>query len=650
MRRGARRFMTALSGRNRLLHSLLVTAILLGCGGVSGAGVGGAAYADDVPLGEATETEPSVRAFSFDHQPLVTICFDDASQTVYDTAFPILSGEGIPASFYFITNYLDDSWAAQLKELENHGWEIGSHSKTHPDLTTLNKADLIEEVRQSKASLEAAGVTVTGFAYPYGIGAADRDVLGEVEREYSYARSVTAGENVPIIRQYALFAQTVYSSTNIATMKGWVDTAIKDKKWLIILMHYIDDTGDTYSTPPADLLELAQYIRGKVDAGEVGAVTVREGTDRYSQTGWQEIEAPQPSMQSDLIVTNGRVLWHFSDTMVDYLYDGYQWSRSGVLRYYESNGQYHTMAIPSHIALESIGPDRAVAAFTMSSSDGAASVLGDITLARGRPLAEVRTSGVQGTPQRLMLAKEMARRFTVDEGSLVTDGWFEAKFRTYGANSQSMLALDTTTDLVRILSHMQRKADSEYASYSWGEFRNGIISVSELPYICWLGGIPFITSSLLAEAENGIPEGDAVPYVGTDASPGTGNTGFTLDKGEAVTVHVAPPAPGRYTLSIRHKGATSADQFGYQIDGGQVVTRAVKGVTFGYEIVPLLNLSAQDHTVRVSAISGTVNLDYVFLTPMSRSVDTPPEVEFPNDVTREARNPILLPAVIHGIR
>lgn len=638
--------MINLSRWNRLLCSLLVAVSLPGWGSASVPAIGaGADSAEGIGAADF-----AVRAFTPDRQALVTLSFDDAGQTVYDTAFPILSAKGIPATFYFITQFLDDPWAAQLKDLEDHGWEIGSHSKTHPDLTTLNQAELVEELQQSKASLEAAGLTVTGFAYPYGIGAAKPDVLNEIKRNYSYARSVTTGENTPIIRQYALYAQAANSSTSVATMKGWVDTAIEDKSWLVIVLHNIDDKGDPYSTPPADLLELAHYIKDKVDAGEVRAVTAREGMERNTQAGWQEIEAPQPSMQSELIVTNGYVLWHFSDAIVDYLFDGRQWVSSGPLRYWETKGQSHVITLPSRVALQAIGPDRAVVAFTLSSSDGAASVLGEVLLTRDRPLAELRTSGMQGTPQQLLLAKQTARRFSVDGGSLVTDGWLETGLRTFGAGAQTMFGLDTSVDFVRILTHIQRKVHSEYSDYTWGEFRGGSIGVNEFPFISWIGGIAFDTASLLAEAEAGVPEGGAAGYTGMDASPRTGVTGMILEGGEAVNLLLTPPAPGRYTMAIRHKGFAPADQFGYQIDGGPAVTRKVKDVGFGYENVPWLDLGAGDHTVRLSAVSGTIVLDYVLLIPMSRSAATPAGVEFPDDVARAARNEVFLPVVTDSIR
>ena len=242
------------------------------------------------------------------------------------------------------------------------------------------------------------------------------------------------------------------------------------------------------------------------------------------------------------------------------------------------NGKYQTIDIPSHIALKSISPDEATAEITLSSADGEASVVSAITLVRGNPLAEVRITGVRGTPQRLLIAKDLARRFSVNEGLLVTDGSLETGARAYGDGAQSFFAFDSTTDLFRIMTHLQRKSHSEYSDYTKGEFRNGSISIpAELHYTWLVGGLVFDTFNLLSEAESGTLGGEINFYTGEDASPRTGNTGVILDDHDAVSIRITPPAQGNYTLAIRCKAVSVGDQYHYQIDGGELFTRTVIG-------------------------------------------------------------------------
>jgi len=60
------------------------------------------------------------------------------------------------------------SWK-QLKEMEEFGVEIGSHTVTHPILTTVDSEQLHRELKESRSRLETAlGHRVTLFCYPNG--------------------------------------------------------------------------------------------------------------------------------------------------------------------------------------------------------------------------------------------------------------------------------------------------------------------------------------------------------------------------------------------------------------------------------------------------------------------------------------------------
>jgi peptidoglycan/xylan/chitin deacetylase (PgdA/CDA1 family) len=78
---------------------------------------------------------------------------------------------GLVGTFYIVTNRLksvDFVNADQLKEMSAAGWEIGSHSHTHTDIS-LNHGSIESESAYSKKVLEdAIGQKVYTFAYPYG--------------------------------------------------------------------------------------------------------------------------------------------------------------------------------------------------------------------------------------------------------------------------------------------------------------------------------------------------------------------------------------------------------------------------------------------------------------------------------------------------
>jgi peptidoglycan/xylan/chitin deacetylase (PgdA/CDA1 family) len=70
------------------------------------------------------------------------------------------------------------SWD-ELRELAAEGWEVGSHSRTHPQLTQLDDSELDRELRDSREECEQRLVCpCTSFAYPY--GDLDRRVVAAV--------------------------------------------------------------------------------------------------------------------------------------------------------------------------------------------------------------------------------------------------------------------------------------------------------------------------------------------------------------------------------------------------------------------------------------------------------------------------------------
>ncbi len=126
----------------------------------------------------------------------VVITFDDGNVDIYQNAFPILEKYGFVATFYIVDRYIngkDMISTDQVKELIEKGWEIGSHSKYHTNLTSTT-ADLEAEIRLSKLDMEERlGVPINSFAYPFGL--VNENVIGKTIRS-GYTSAVGLGESV----------------------------------------------------------------------------------------------------------------------------------------------------------------------------------------------------------------------------------------------------------------------------------------------------------------------------------------------------------------------------------------------------------------------------------------------------------------------
>jgi peptidoglycan/xylan/chitin deacetylase (PgdA/CDA1 family) len=103
----------------------------------------------------------------------VIITFDDGNENIFKYAFPIMERYGLKGTIYVITERLGyENFVSvdQLKELSAVGWEIGSHTITHADLTTLSPSQLEEELLGSRLRLEEVlGMEIHSIAYPYGL-------------------------------------------------------------------------------------------------------------------------------------------------------------------------------------------------------------------------------------------------------------------------------------------------------------------------------------------------------------------------------------------------------------------------------------------------------------------------------------------------
>jgi peptidoglycan/xylan/chitin deacetylase (PgdA/CDA1 family)/glycosyltransferase involved in cell wall biosynthesis len=124
------------------------------------------------------------------------ITIDDGTADLTEIAAPILRGRGLPAVLYLVRDRIGAAGylsADQIKPLAAEGLEIGSHSLSHPRLTTLPEERQREEIAASRLALsEVAGIPPETFAYPYGDLDATSERLAQ-QAGYAAALGVTEG-------------------------------------------------------------------------------------------------------------------------------------------------------------------------------------------------------------------------------------------------------------------------------------------------------------------------------------------------------------------------------------------------------------------------------------------------------------------------
>jgi peptidoglycan/xylan/chitin deacetylase (PgdA/CDA1 family) len=101
----------------------------------------------------------------------ILLTFDDGSETVHTNALPIMQKFNFTGTVYIVYNYVgrrNYMNQDQIRQLYVSGWEIGSHSLSHADLTQRSDRQMDEIVESRRKLQSLLGVPILSFSYPFG--------------------------------------------------------------------------------------------------------------------------------------------------------------------------------------------------------------------------------------------------------------------------------------------------------------------------------------------------------------------------------------------------------------------------------------------------------------------------------------------------
>jgi len=163
-------------------------------------------------------------AFKRDLPPKsVIITIDDGYRSAFDIAYPILKKHGFTATYFVYTDFVSATRSAmnwdQLRQIKADGFEIGSHTLTHSDLTKPKPGEnrdaylkrIKHELAQSKVIIDAKLKQDTLFvAWPFGKSNPGVEKLSE-EVGYAFGLSVRRGSNAVFTDPLALNRDQILS-------------------------------------------------------------------------------------------------------------------------------------------------------------------------------------------------------------------------------------------------------------------------------------------------------------------------------------------------------------------------------------------------------------------------------------------------------
>jgi peptidoglycan/xylan/chitin deacetylase (PgdA/CDA1 family) len=284
----------------------------------------------------------SVKKWADDRKSAFSFTFDDGFSCDYDYVKPVLDSFGFKGTFFVITGSVTDdlpgiwrygTWK-QFQSMANEGYEIGSHTVTHPDLTTLptgninTSGTLLYELYNSKITIQQKipGQQCITLNYPYIIY--NNNVINNTSLYYESARTGSDTPNDSSLSGsgfYTLGAKegpfnTPRNSTSddldeLSDVENYLQNSINAGKWGMTMAHEvypfnqianIIQQGSWYPMSTEWLTSFCQWVKQKSDNNDVWVETMANVT-RYMKEREQfhYTVLAQNSLQIQLSGTTG---------------------------------------------------------------------------------------------------------------------------------------------------------------------------------------------------------------------------------------------------------------------------------------------------------------------------------------------------------
>ena len=202
-------------------------------------------------------------------QGVVSLTFDDGYLSHYEQVLPLLEQYEIAGTFYVTTTLLRESDSLtfdylrkdHVVDLSQRGHEIASHSLTHRNLKNMSFIMVHKELQESKRILEdLIQSSVVSFAPPY--GSFNVFFMHLLKKYYHSSRTIISGfnERGGALNRYFIRGQVIFNTTHLSEVERWIDQAVKEDKWLVLVYHQIVDDSTHFEkidpTSPEEIVTI----------------------------------------------------------------------------------------------------------------------------------------------------------------------------------------------------------------------------------------------------------------------------------------------------------------------------------------------------------------------------------------------------------
>lgn len=153
----------------------------------------------------------------------VVITFDDGYSDNYTSAFPSLKNHGLKATFFVITDGVDDGYymsSEMLKEMQSNGMSIQNHTANHLELDKLSREDAYDTIKRGQDFLRNnIGSDANYLCYP--VGKYNSETI-EIEKELGIKAATTTqggissiGDGLYQLKRVRIYPMSIESFSSI---------------------------------------------------------------------------------------------------------------------------------------------------------------------------------------------------------------------------------------------------------------------------------------------------------------------------------------------------------------------------------------------------------------------------------------------------
>lgn len=198
--------------------------------------------------------------------PTIRIEFDDNYPSVYENAFPAMSKRGIKGCTHVVTNRIgkeQGNHPYQLRKMHDVGWDVCSHSYSHPTFAEISNEEIEHELSQSQMDLLNIGlrrgpqvfVAPQGSMVPY-----EREYARQIYRVYR-GTGYFSGETHTSIDPYDLKCRGL-GGASLQTAIDIIDSVVEKGGFESLMWH--GEIGEPWGSNPgwevSEFEDLLDYV------------------------------------------------------------------------------------------------------------------------------------------------------------------------------------------------------------------------------------------------------------------------------------------------------------------------------------------------------------------------------------------------------